>query len=99
MTIVSDRISWSFNGSGTTQTVVLDISKVFEWVWNAGLIHKLKSYIIQIFGPIRSFQHNRKLWVAFGGKSSQENLVNAGAPQLHSWSDTFPTIPSRRCYL
>ena len=43
-TVVSDRITRAFNRSGTTQAVALDISKAFDRVWHAGLLHKLKSY-------------------------------------------------------
>ena len=42
-TVVSDRITRAFNRSGTTQAVALDISKAFDRVWHAGLLHKRKS--------------------------------------------------------
>ena len=42
--VVSDRIAREFNRSGATQAVALDISKAFDRVWHAGLLHKLKSY-------------------------------------------------------
>ena len=44
LTVVSDRIARAFNKSGATQAVALDISKAFDRVWHAGLLHKLKSY-------------------------------------------------------
>ena len=48
---VSDRIASTFNRSRATQAVALHISKAFDRVWHAGLLHKLKSYRIsgQIF--------------------------------------------------
>ena len=63
--------------------MALDISKAFDRVWHAGLLHKLKSYGIsgQIFGLISSFLSNRQLQVVLDGKSSQEYPVNAGFPQ------------------
>ena len=63
--------------------MALDISKAFDSVWHAGLVHKLKSYGIpsQIFGLISSFLSNRWLQVVLDGKSSQEYPVNAGVPQ------------------
>ena len=63
--------------------MALDISKAFDRVWHAGLLHKLKSYGIsgQIFGLISSFLSNRRLRVVLDGKSSQEYPVNAGVPQ------------------
>ena len=51
---MSYRITRAFNRSGATQAVALDISKAFDRVWHAGLLHKLRSYGIsgQIFGLI-----------------------------------------------
>ena len=83
LTVVSVRIARAFNRSGTTRAVALDISKAFDRVWHAGLLHELKSYGIsgQIFGLISSFLRNRRLRVVLDGKSSQEYPVNAGVPQ------------------
>ena len=83
LTVVSDRIARALNRSGATRAVALDISKSFDRVWYAGLLHKLKSYGIlgQIFDLISSFLSNRRLWVVLDGKSSQEYPVNAGVPQ------------------
>ena len=57
LTVVSDRIGRAFNRSGATRTVALDISKAFDRVWHAGLLHKLKSYGISghIFSRISFF--------------------------------------------
>ena len=51
LTVVSDRIARAFNRSRATRAVAFDISKAFDRVWHAGLLHKL-SYGIsgQIFG-------------------------------------------------
>ena len=71
LTVVSDRIARAFNKSGVTQTVTLDISKAFDRVWQASLLHELKSYGIsgQISGLISSFLSSR--WqVVLDGKSS-----------------------------
>ena len=80
---MSDRIARAFNRSGATRAVALDISKAFNRVWHAGILHKLKSYGIsgQIFGLISSFLRNRRLRVVLDEKSSQEYPVNAGVPQ------------------
>ena len=48
LTVVSDRIARAFNRSGATRAVALDISKAFDRVWHAGLLHKLKSYGISV---------------------------------------------------
>ena len=83
LTVVYDRIARAFNRSGGTRAVALDISKAFDRVWHAGLLHKLKPYGIsgQLFGLISSFLNNRQLQVVLEGKSSQEYPVNAGVPQ------------------
>ena len=82
-TVVSDRIAKAFNKFGATRTVALDMSKAFDRIWHAGLLHKLKSYGIsgQILGLISSFLSNRQFRVVLDGKSSQEYPVNAGVPQ------------------
>ena len=43
--------------------MALDVSKVFDKVWHAGLLHKLRSYGMsgQIFGLISSFLSDRQL--------------------------------------
>ena len=69
---MSDRIARAFNRSRATRAVALDISKAFDRVWHAGLLHKLKSYGIsgQIFGLVSSSVSNRRLGVVLDGKSS-----------------------------
>ena len=78
---MSDRIARAFNRSGATRAVALDISKAFDRVWHAGLLHKLKSYGIsgQIFGLISSFLSNRQL--------KNSNLDDSGI--------SLPVFPSR----
>ena len=73
LTKVSDRIARAFSRSGATRAVGRDISKAFDRVSHAGLLHKLKSYGIlgQIFGLISSFLSNRRLRVVLDGKSLQ----------------------------
>ena len=57
LTAVSDRIARAFNRSVATQAVVLDISKAFDKVWHAGLLHSPRSYGIsgQMFDFISPF--------------------------------------------
>ena len=91
LTVVSDRIARAFNSSGASQAVALDLSKAFDRVWHAGLLHKLKSYGIsgQIFGLISSFLSDRRLQVVLDGESSQEYPVNVG---VHQGSILGPTL-------
>ena len=83
LAVVSDRITRAFNRSRATRAVALDISKAFDRLWLAGLLHKLQSYGIsgQIFSLISSFLSDRCLQVVLDGKSSQEYPVNPGVPQ------------------
>ena len=83
LTVVSDRIARAFNRSVATRAVARNISKAFDRVWDAGLLHKLKSYGIsgQIFGLISSFLSNRQLRVVLDGKFSQKYPVKAGVPE------------------
>ena len=80
---MSDRTARSFNRSGATRDVALEISKAFNRVWHAGLLHRLKSCVIsgQLCGLISSFLSNRWLQVILYLKSSREYPVNAGVPQ------------------
>ena len=66
LTVVSDRIVRAFNRSGATQSVTLDISKAFDRVSHAGLLHNLKSYRISghVFVLTSSF-HRRLLFIDF----------------------------------
>ena len=48
LTVVSDRIARTSNRSGATRIVALDISKVFDRVWHAGLLHKLSLVEFQV---------------------------------------------------
>ena len=46
--------SFSFTNSGATRAVALDMSKAFDTVWDAGLLHKLQFY--GILGQILAFE-------------------------------------------
>ena len=91
LTVANGKIGWVFNRSGATRTIVLDISKAFDGVQYASLLHKLSSYGIsgQVFGFISSLLSNRWLRVVLDGKSSQNYPVNAGVPQSSILGPTF----------
>ena len=81
--MVSDTIVRTFNRSGATRAVALDISKAFDRVRHACLLHKRRSWGIsgEIFGRISSFLSSRWLQEVLNGKSSQEYPVSAGVHQ------------------
>lgn len=83
LTVISERVYRVLDKSREARAVALDISKAFDKVWHAGLLHKLKSYGVQgeIFAIISSFLRDRRLKVVIDGKSSSEFKVNAGVPQ------------------
>ena len=76
LTVASDRINRTFNRSGTG-AVALDISKAFNRVWHASLLHKLKSYgiSVQILGLLSCFLSNRWFWVGRLHENIQLMLV------------------------
>ena len=71
------------NASGETRAIALDISKAFDKVWHAGLLHKLKSYGVSgsLFSIIKSFLTGRKIKIVLDGRSSSLYSINAGVPQ------------------
>ena len=79
------------NRSGATQTVTLDISKAFDRVWQAKLLHKLKSYGIsgQVFGLVSSFLSKKRLWMVLNDKFPREYLVNVEVSQGSILGPTF----------
>ena len=64
MAVAFDRIVSALNRSEATRVAALDI-KVFNRVWQAGLLYELKPYGIsgQVFGLISSFLNNSRLLV------------------------------------
>ena len=67
----------------STQVVALDVSKVFNMVWDAGILHKNKSYGISnwIFGLTSFFLSKRQLHMVLDAKSLQEDPVNSCVPK------------------
>ena len=67
-----------FNRSGATQAVAFDISKTFDSIWHAGLLHNLSLMEFQVRYLILFLLLGSKwLQVIVDGKSSQEYPVNA----------------------
>ena len=70
--LASDWIAATFSRCGATQAVTPDISKAFNRVWHASLLHKLKPYGISghIFYLISPFLNNRQFPVVLDGNPS-----------------------------
>ena len=83
LTVISERLSRVLEAGGRARAVALDISKAFDKVWHAGLIHKLCGYGINghLLDLIRSFLSNRQLKVVLDGQESACYSINAGVPQ------------------
>ena len=83
LTVISERVYRALDACGETRAIALDISKAFDKVWHAGLLHKLKAYGVS--GPfldiIKSFLSDRKIRVVLDGQSSSSYSINAGVPQ------------------
>ena len=65
------------------RVVFCDISKAFDCVWHAGLIHKLKAAGISsdLLSWFVSYLANRKQRVVLPGTESNWNFIRAGVPQ------------------
>mgnify|MGYP003323128865 FL=1 len=78
----SEYIYNSLDAGGETRAIALDISKAFDKVWHAGLLHKLKAYGVgSILCILESFLKERSLKVVLDGQSSPLFCINAGVPQ------------------
>ena len=82
------KLQYGFRSSWSTVDLLafasaLNISKAFDRVWHAGLLHKLNPYGIlgQVSCLNLSFRSNRRLSEVLGGKSLQEYQVNAAVGQ------------------
>ena len=83
LTVLSERIYNSLDEAGETRAIALDISKAFDKVWHAGLLHRLKAYGVVglILSNLESFLQDRSLKVDLDGQSSTLCITNAGVPQ------------------
>ena len=95
LTVVSDRIARAFNKSGATRAVALDISRAFDRVWHAGLLHKLLGLMefqvryLALFLVFLVAGVFRWFWMGSLDKNIQ---LCWSSSRVHSWSHTFRNI-------
>ena len=83
LTVITERLLRALDKCGEARIVALDISKAFDKVWHAGLLHKLSSYGIsgKLFSIIKSFLLGRQLNVILDGQKSNTYPISSGVPQ------------------
>ena len=80
---ITHEIFSSFDNNYEVTEAFLDISKVFDKVWDEGIIHKLKHNGISgnLLNLVTDFLRNRKQRVILNEQSSSWANINAGVPQ------------------
>ena len=83
LTYLYNTFCQALDSGKEVRVVFCDISKAFERMWHAGLIHKLRAAGIsgQILKWFVSYLENRKQRVVLPGAESGWNYINAGVPQ------------------
>ena len=68
------------------RVVFLDISKAFDRVWHAGLLHKLKKHGIKgrLLSWLMNYLHDRKQRVIINGVYSDWGNIEAACPRGRS---------------
>ena len=63
--------------------VFCDISKAFDRVWHAGLIHKLRASGVSgnLLRWFENYLHNKCQWIVIPGAKSDWNYIRGGVPQ------------------
>ena len=81
--VLSERIYISLDAGGETRAIAFEISKAFDNVWHAGLLHKLNVYGVvgHILNILESFLQEHSLKVVLDGQFSPLYITNDGVPQ------------------
>ena len=89
-TVTVNQLSYLYNtfcqaldAGKEVRAIFCDISKAFDRVWHAGLIHKLKSAGISgnLLSWFTNYLTGRKQRVVMSGVQSAWNFISAGVPQ------------------
>ena len=76
---------------GLVRVLTIDIAGAFDWVWRAGLLHKVASVGIvgQLLTWLSDYLSGRRLQVVVGGQHTAIFLIRAGVPQGSILSPTL----------
>jgi hypothetical protein len=83
LVFITDKIYKALEAGHEICLVFLDVSKAFDRVWHAGLLHKAKCMGItgSLLNWLGDYLTNRKIRAAINGQSGEWQPVNAGVPQ------------------
>jgi hypothetical protein len=83
LVFITDKIYKALESGNEVCLVFLDVSKAFDRVWHAGLLHKIKRMGItgSLFDWLADYLSDRKIRAAINGQSGEWQLTNAGVPQ------------------
>ena len=83
LTYLYDTICQALDNGKEVRAVFCDISKAFDRIWHAGLIHKLEAAGVTgaVLNWFRSYLSDRKQRVVLPGASSDWIYILAGVPQ------------------
>ena len=80
---ITQKFYKSFDDGFEERSGLLDISKVFDKVWNQGIIFKLRQNGISgdLLNIVSDFLSDRKQRVVLNGETSFWAIITAGVPQ------------------
>lgn len=83
LTYLYNTLCQALDSGKEVRVIFCDISKAFDRVWHAGLVHKLKAAGItgSLLDWFRNYLSNRKQRVVLPGVESKWNYIHAGVPQ------------------
>lgn len=83
LTFLYNTFSKALDSGKEVRVIFCDISKAFDRVWHAGLLHKLKAAGVtdKLLAWFRDYLNNRKQRVVLPGVESKWNDTHAGVPQ------------------
>jgi hypothetical protein len=80
---ITDKVYKALESGKEVCLVFLDVSKAFDRVWHAGLLHKLRCLGIDgdLFDWLSNYLADRRIRAVINGQTSPWEKTNAGVPQ------------------